>query len=122
LAIALPLIPFAARISSLRKRRFALTLIALFSLLLMAQSCDFWGTVSGEYTLPIPENGFPCDIPAENSNLAEMPGSSGSVSMDLSSADDEGAVTTCTTNAQLAGLGVLKRDGFYNPENLNLSE
>lgn len=122
LAIAFPLIPFAARISSQRKRRLALTLIALLSLLLMAQSCDFWGTVSGEYTLPIPENGFPCEIPEENPNLAELPGSSGSVTMELSSADDEGAVSTCTTTAQLTGLGVLKRDGFYTPENLNLSE
>lgn len=82
----------------------------------MAQSCDVFGSFTGHYTLPIPQEGFACEIPPENPNLAEMPGSSGQVSMQLTVVDDKGVAETCSISATVSGVGILKRDGFYTEE------
>jgi hypothetical protein len=114
LVVLIPLFPLASKVSSRRRRRIILLIITACVLLLSAQSCDIWGNMYGHYNFPIPENGFPCDVPAENPNLAEMPGSTGNFEFTFYSADDEGNVDKCTTRATVSGLGVLKREGFYN--------
>jgi hypothetical protein len=45
-----------------------------------------------------------------------MPGSSGHVSIELTMVDDEGNVESCGTSADVTGVGILKRDGFYTQE------
>ncbi len=114
LAALLPFFPLATRISSRKRRRIILLIFTACVLLLTAQSCDIWGNMYGHYSFPIPENGFLCEVPAENPNLAEMPGSTGNFEFTFYSADDEGNVEKCTTSATVSGVGVLKRDGFYN--------
>lgn len=122
LAALLPMVPLAISISSRRRRRFALLAITSLAFLLTAQSCEVNGSFSGHYTFPIPEEGFACEIPPENPNLAEMPGSSGQVSMQFTVTDDNGKGESCTTSASVTGVGVLKRDGFYTEESLQQSQ
>lgn len=114
LAALLPLFPLASKVTSRKRRKILLLIITACVLLLTAQSCDVWGNMYGHYSFPIPENGFPCEVPAENPNLAEFSGSTGNFEFTFYSADDEGNVEKCTTRATLSGLGVLKRDGYYN--------
>jgi hypothetical protein len=121
LAVMLPILPLALSLSSRKRRRLALLGMALLALLLMAQSCEVYGSFSGHYTLPMPEEGFACEIPPDNPNLAEMPGSSGQVSMQLTVVDN-GAVESCTISADVTGVGILKRDGFYTEASLQAAE
>jgi hypothetical protein len=121
LAVILPLFPLAIGLSSRKRRRLALLTLSALALLLMAQSCDVYGSFSGHYTFPIPQEGFACEVPPGNTNLAEMPGSSGQVSMELTVAD-ENSTDTCSISASVTGLGILKQDGFYTQESLQLSE
>jgi archaellum component FlaC len=116
LAVLLPLIPLAGRLSSSKRSRIIRVVLMIVAFLLMAQSCDAYGSVSGSYSFPLPDDGFACEVPAENPNLAEMPGSSGQVSIELTIADDEGNAETCGTSANVLGIGILKRDGFYTEE------
>lgn len=118
LTALIPLFPLAAKITSRKRRRILLLIITACVLLLTAQSCDVWGNMYGHYSFPIPENGFPCEVPADNPNLAEMPGSTGNFEFTLYSADDEGNVQKCITRATVSGLGILKRDGYYNEDML----
>jgi tetratricopeptide (TPR) repeat protein len=113
-----PLIPLFLGRPSSRRRRFILLGLTLVAFLLMAQSCEIYGDFHGSYTFPLPEDGFACEIPAENPNLAEMPGSSGQVGMNLTIVDDEGEQQSCSSSAAVNGIGVLKRDGFYTQESL----
>jgi hypothetical protein len=113
-----PLIPLFLGRPSSRRRRFILLGLTLVAFLLMAQSCEIYGDFHGSYTFPLPEDGFACEIPAENPNLAEMPGSSGQVGMNLTIVDDEGEQESCSSSAAVNGIGVLKRDGFYTQESL----
>jgi hypothetical protein len=87
-------------------------------LLLTAQSCDTWGYVYGHYNFPIPEDGFPCEVPGENPNLAEMPGSTGNFELEFNIADEDNNIETCNTSATISGTGILKRDGFYTEDSL----
>jgi hypothetical protein len=121
LAVMLPLFPLAMGLSSSKRRRLALLTLSALALLLMAQSCEVYGSFSGHYTFPVPQEGFACEIPPDNPNLAEMPGSLGEVSMELTVVDDNGA-DTCTISASVTGLGILKQDGHYTQESLQLSE
>ncbi|MDF1500797.1 MAG: hypothetical protein P1P76_10035 [Anaerolineales bacterium] len=118
LAALIPIYPLASRIPSRKRRRITLLLITVLVLLLTAQSCDTWGYVYGHYSFPIPENGFPCEVPAENSNLAEMPGSTGNVELEINIADKDNNIETCNASATISGTGVLKRNGFYTEESL----
>lgn len=122
LATLLPLFPLASRVSSRKRRKILLLIITASVHLLTAQSCDVWGNMYGHYNFPLPENGFSCEVPAENPNLAEMPGSTGNFEFTLYSADDEGNVEKCTTRATVSGLGILKRDGIYTEEMLESEE
>jgi hypothetical protein len=122
LAVMLPILPLALILSSRKRRRLALLGMALLALLLMAQSCEVYGSFSGHYTLPMPEEGFACEIPPDNPNLAEMPGSGGQVSMQLTVVDDKGVAESCTISADVTGVGILKRDGFYTEESLQAAE
>lgn len=122
LAALIPLYPLASKLSSQKKRRFFLLVITALVLLMTAQSCETWGYVYGHYALPIPENGFACEIPAEDPNLAEMPGSTGNVELEFNIADEDNNIDTCTTNATISGIGILKRDGFYTEESLEAPE
>jgi hypothetical protein len=121
LAVMLPLVPLAMGLTSRKRRRLALLTLSALALLLMAQSCEVYGSFSGHYTFPIPQEGFACEIPPGNPNLAEMPGSSGEVSMQLTVAD-ENKVDTCSISASVTGLGILKQDGFYTQDSLQVSE
>lgn len=112
LAALVPLFPLAWKLGSRKRRRLGMLAITLLAFLLMAQSCEVYGSFTGHYTFPIPENGFACEVASDNPNLAEMPGSRGEVEMQLTVADDK-SVDTCAISASLSGLGVLKRDGFY---------
>lgn len=119
----LPMFPLALTIKSRRRRRWALLTIAFLSLLLTAQSCDVYGTLTGSYSFPLPPDGFPCEVPAENPNLAEMPGSSGQSAFQLTidSYDEEGQRTaseTCEITAHMTGTGILKREGVYTQADL----
>jgi hypothetical protein len=116
LAALLPMVPLAMSLSSSKRRRLALLSITFLALLLTAQSCDVYGSFTGHYTLPIPQEGFACEIPPENPNLAEMPGSSGQVSMQLAVVDDKGVAESCTISASVTGVGILKQDGFYTEQ------
>jgi hypothetical protein len=118
LVALIPIYPLALKISSRKRRRIILLLITAFVLLLTAQSCDAWGYVYGHYSFPIPENGFPCEVPAENPNLAEMPGSTGNFELEFNIADEDNNIETCTTRATISGTGILKRDGFYTEDSL----
>lgn len=118
LAILIPIFPLASRISSRKRRRIILLVITTFVLLLTAQSCDAWGSVYGHYNFPIPENGFPCEVPAENPNLAEMPGSTSNFELEFNIADEDNNIQTCTNRATFSGVGILKRDGFYTEDSL----
>ena len=122
LAVLLPMIPLAMKVSSRRRRRLALLAITFLALPLMAQSCDVYGSFTGHYALPIPAEGFACEVPPDNPNLAEMPGSSGQVSMQLTVVDDDGSAQSCAISASVGGVGVLKRDGFYTEADLQQSE
>jgi hypothetical protein len=89
----------------------------------MAQSCTFWGTIRGDYTFPLSEEGFDfLDIPTQNPNLATMPGSYGHVTSDLSSVNKDGVTKNCVTNVDVTGVGVLKRDGIFTPESINFTD
>jgi hypothetical protein len=116
LAVLLPLIPLTGKLSSRKRSRAIRVVFMILAFLLMAQSCDVYGSLSGSYSFPLPEDGFVCEVPADNPNLAVMPGSSGQVSVQLTIADDEGNVESCGTSANVTGVGILKRDGFYTPE------
>jgi hypothetical protein len=116
LAALLPLVPLAWLLSPRRRRRWILLGIVSLSFLLMAQTCSVFGSFSGHYTFPLPEDGFACEVASDNPNLGEMPGSSGQASMQISVSDDEGAGESCTITATFGGLGVLKRDGFYTED------
>ncbi len=113
-----PLIPLVLGTSSSRRRRLILLGLTLVAFLLMAQSCDIYGDFHGTYTFPLPEDGFACEVPAENPNLAEMPGSSGQVGINLTVVDDEGNQQSCSSSAAVHGLGVLKRDGVFTEDSL----
>ncbi|HSB91221.1 MAG TPA: hypothetical protein VLD63_14485, partial [Anaerolineales bacterium] len=117
LAAVVPLIPLASVIASRKRRRLVHTALVAAAFLLMAQSCDVYGSFSGHYVFPIPENGFACEIAPDNPNLAEMPASSGQVSLEITIADDN-SVETCTSSATVGGLGVLKRDGIITEDTL----
>ena len=112
LATLLPMILVARRVTVPGRRRLAMLAITILALLLMAQSCDVYGSFSGQYTLPLPPEGFACEVSPENPNLGEMPGSHGDVSMELTIEDEDGA-ETCRIAASVGGVGVLKRDGIY---------
>jgi hypothetical protein len=119
----LPLFPIGFLFTQGRKRRWLLLALAFFSLLLMAQSCDVYGTFNGSYSFPLPQEGFACEIAPENPNLAEMPGSTGEVVMEVTivDIDEAGNATsseTCDHSASVTGLGVLKRDGVYTQDSL----
>ncbi|MGD8632743.1 MAG: hypothetical protein PVF85_04175 [Anaerolineales bacterium] len=118
LVLLIPIYPLASRISSKKRRRILLLVITVLVLLLTAQSCDAWGYVYGHYNFPIPENGFPCEVPAENPNLAEMPGSTSNFELEFNIADEDNNIETCTNRATLSGVGILKRDGFYTEDSL----
>jgi hypothetical protein len=118
LAALIPIYPLASKISSRKRRRIILLLITAFVLLLTAQSCDAWGYVYGHYSFPIPENGFPCEVSADNPNLAEMPGSTGNFELEFNIADEDNNIETCTTRATNSGIGILKRDGFYTEDSM----
>jgi hypothetical protein len=118
LAALIPLFPIAAKISSRRRRRITLLLITVLVMLLTAQSCDAWGYVYGHYSFPIPETGFPCEVPAENPNLAEMPGSTSNFELEFNIADEDNNIETCTNRATFSGVGILKRDGFYTEDSI----
>ena len=118
LALMIPVFPLATRISSRKRRRLILLAMTLFAFLLMAQSCNAYGSISGSYNFPLPENGFACEIAPENPNLAEMPGSSGQTTIEFTVEDDEGNVESCSTSATVSGIGILKRNGFYTEESL----
>jgi hypothetical protein len=113
-----PLIPLLLGRPANRRRRLILLGLTLAAFLLMAQSCEIYGDFHGSYAFPLPEDGFACEIPAENPNLAEMPGSSGQVGMNLTIVDDEGEQQSCSSSAAVRGIGVLKRDGFYTKDSL----
>jgi hypothetical protein len=113
LAALLPLIPLTGLLSSRKRSRALRVILSILAFLLMAQSCEAYGSLSGNYSFPLPEDGFACEVPGDNPNLAEMPGSSGQVSVELTIADDEGNVDSCGTSANVTGVGILKRDGFY---------
>ncbi|HET7009518.1 MAG TPA: hypothetical protein VFI11_01980 [Anaerolineales bacterium] len=117
LAVMLPLLPLAMKFSPKKRRRLIVAAVTLLSLLLMAQSCEVYGTFSGRYTFPLPDEGFACEVAPDNPNLAEMPGSRGLVSMELTVADEDGA-NTCSVSGTAGGLGVLKRDGVYTEDML----
>jgi hypothetical protein len=116
LAALLPLFPLALVFTNKRKRRLIVLAAALTGLLLTAQDCNAYGSLSGHYTFPIPENGFACEVPADNPNLAEMPGSSGQVSIQITIESDDGSAESCNINGSVTGLGVLKREGFYTED------
>jgi hypothetical protein len=116
LAALLPLIPLTGMLSSRKRSRAMRVVFTILAFLLMAQSCEVYGSLSGNYSFPLPEDGFACEVPGDNPNLAEMPGSSGQVSVQLTIADDEGNVESCGTSANVTGVGILKRDGFYTQE------
>jgi hypothetical protein len=118
LVLLVPIFPLASRISSRKRRRIILLMITALVLLLTAQSCDAWGYVYGHYSFPIPENGFPCEVPAENPNLAEMPGSTSNFELEFNIADEDNNIQTCTNRATFSGVGILKRDGFYTEDSL----
>jgi len=122
LAAMVPMVLLALSLSSKRRRRAVLLGMTLLALLLTAQSCDINGTFSGHYVLPIPEAGFACEVPPGNPNLAEMPGSSGEVTMDFTVTDDDGTVQSCTISASVTGVGVRKRYGFYTQESLEQAQ
>jgi hypothetical protein len=116
LAAMIPLIPLALNIGSRKRRRLTLLVMVIFAFLLMAQSCEAYGSLSGSYSFPLPVDGFVCEVAPDNPNLAEMPGSTGRAGMDLTIVDDKGNAETCAFSANVAGMGVLKRDGFYTEE------
>ncbi len=118
LAAILPIFPLALLFTSRKRRSWILLVITLLAFLLMAQSCNVYGTFAGSYTFPLPDDGFPCDISPDSPNLGEMPGSSGQVTMVVTVVDDEGDSETCVASAAFTGVGVLKRDGFYTEESL----
>lgn len=113
LAALLPLIPLAGKLPSRKRSRTIRVVLTILAFLLMAQSCDAYGSLGGSYSFPLPDDGFPCEVDPGNPNLAEMPGSSGQVSVNITTVDDEGLAESCGTAANVTGLGVLKRDGFY---------
>ena len=116
LAVLLPLIPLTGALSGRKRSRVLRVVLVTLAFLLMAQSCDAYGSASGSYSFPLPENGFDCEIPADTPNMAEMPGSSGQASINYTIFDDEGIVESCGTTANVTGIGILKRDGFYSEE------
>lgn len=116
LAALLPLLPLTGMLSSRKRSRVLRVVLTILAFLLMAQSCDVYGSLSGSYSFPLPEDGFACEVPADNPNLAEMPGSSGHVTIELTAVDDEGNMESCGTSADVTGIGILKRDGFYTQE------
>lgn len=117
LAMMLPLLPFTALVSSGKRRRVLMLLMTVLAFLLMAQSCTAYGTFSGSYAFPLPDDGFPCEVSPDNPNLAEMPASSGQVNFELTVIDEDSS-ETCSANASVSGLGILKRDGVYTVEML----
>jgi hypothetical protein len=115
LAVLAPLFPLAVRFSPRKRRRLILTTLAILAFLLMAQSCEVYGTFSGRYTFPLPQDGFACEVAPDNPNLAEMPGARGQSSFEITVADEDGP-DTCSVSGSASGLGVLKRDGIYTQD------
>ena len=116
LAAMIPFFPLVLRIDSRKRRRVTLLVMVIFAFLLMAQSCEAYGSLSGTYSFPLPVEGFVCEVSGDNPNLAEMPGSTGQAGMEITTVDDEGNSETCSFSANVSGLGILKRDGFYTEE------
>ena len=112
----IPFFPLVLRIDSRKRRRVTLLVMVIFAFLLMAQSCEAYGSLSGTYSFPLPVEGFVCEVSGDNPNLAEMPGSTGQAGMEITTVDDEGNSETCSFSANVSGLGILKRDGFYTEE------
>jgi hypothetical protein len=115
LAAMIPFFPLVLRIDSRKRRRATLLVMVIFAFLLMAQSCDAYGSLGGTYSFPLPEEGFVCEVDPDNPNLAEMPGSTGQAGIEITIVDDDES-RTCSSSANVSGLGVLKRDGFYTEE------
>jgi hypothetical protein len=42
--------------------------------------------------------------------------------MQLTVVDDKGVAESCTISADVTGVGILKRDGFYTEESLQAAE
>ena len=119
----LALSPLSIRLAGGGRRRYLLMAISILALLLTAQSCDVFGTFTGDYSFPLPQEGFACEVEPDNPNLAEMPGASGQVVMAVTIVDydDSGNVTStenCDYTASFNGLGVLKRDGVFTGDDL----